>query len=1324
MSEQKFDYTPEQKAVVAYRGGALLVSAAAGSGKTKVLVDRLISRIEEGANINDFLVITYTRAAALELRERIYDEIQKRLSYKPDNRRLRRQAMLCRGAKIGTIHSFCTDVLRENAHSVNLASDFRVADESECALLKAEILEDVLDKAYEQPQGDLSDAFAIDFEGFRALVDSVSPGRDDQRLAGIILSTHAKLQSNPNPKAWAMQQVQMLNLHGITEISETIWGAYLMEKAYEIADFWLGEMSKVSTQMKAFPDFHKAYGASIEATRVSIEAFLSALDKGWDEARRMSAIDFPGAKAVKGYEEFKDIRLRCKAAMKKLTMIFECSAQAHMEDMRAVAPTMATLIDLIFEFDRLYAMAKRRRNVVDFSDLEHLTCALLSHNETGKRTGLASSISHRFREILIDEFQDVNAVQELIFNAIAQDGKNIFMVGDVKQSIYRFRLADPSIFLDKYERFEDLAIGDVMDCVQDRSDEDRQTRHLEQETKAQEACISESMRASEAAPSDENKGRKILLSQNFRSHAGILEAVNFIFSAVMSRKFGEMDYTEREALVPGRVTDLHISEAEMGVASSDNPVLRDTPVELNVIDMSGLEQDEDEESPAKAQIEARYIAGRIAELTDGKHLIADKSGIMRPIEYSDIVILLRSITGKAWQYAAALSEQGIPVSLPGGEGFFETIEISAVLSLLSVIDNPMQDIALAAALSGPVYGFSADELAEIRAYSPRSDFYTALLYVSNRSHPISGAEVPESEMGTGMSAFHADDLCDNRPLSALSLKCAAFLAEIDAMRLIMPDLPADRFIWYLYNKTGLLEVVGALRGGEKRRNNLISFAESARTFEQNGYKGIFGFLVYVRGLRERGAELRHDDSGSLSAEALQDTVQIMSIHKSKGLEFPVVFLADTSKQLNNSDAQQSLVMHPEFGFGLMRMDEKRRIEYTTMARMAVQSKLKSEMMAEELRVLYVAMTRARERLIITAALRDAQKELDKYSKIGDWVERGERRVESGERKEESGEWSVGVVAKGAVAPQVLEDIRSMAGWILAAYTSCAQGREIIALSVIGAEALGQQPMDTSESNTVGESCVRPQESSAPLQISAHTNKKQFDYPYPNAPELPSKLTVTGLKGLHADTEAGVLYADARPEPEQKPPLKEKGGSAFKRPSFITERSKLTATERGIALHLALQHIHFEKCGDVSGIEAQIDELAQNGVLTPEQAQAIEVERLTNFFRSDIGKRIQSAQTLRREFKFSLLYPAEHFYPGGGDDEILLQGVVDCFIEEEGALTVIDFKTDYVTDETLEEKALYYAPQLHAYSDALRRITNKPVKERVIYFFHLDYAYNV
>ena len=1228
MDSDKISFTPEQAAAVNHRGEAMLVSAAAGSGKTKVLVERLMSRVEDGDDVDEFLVITYTRAAAAELREKISDEILSRIAENMENRRLRRQSMLCRCAEIGTIHSFCTGILRENAHIAMISPDFRIIDENESEIIKAEVLNDILDEAYETI--DKSDSF-------RALIDAVPAGRDDKRLTRMMLDMHAKLQSNPNPREWVKAQAKRLSLHGISDISETVWGSHLIEKTRTNVLYWRGEIARLREGMSIHPDFEAAYGNSIDATITGCDAFLSALDKGWEDMRYSSEIEFPRPKPVKGYDDLKNTRLKCKAGLSKCTDVFQCSSDEHIEDMKAVAPALTGLMHLILAFDSAYSAEKRSRGIADFSDLEHLTLSLLVDNETGEKTELAYALSGRFKEIMIDEYQDVNEVQELIFNAVSQEGKNIFMVGDVKQSIYRFRLADPSIFLAKYKS---------------------------------------------------NDPALVLLSKNFRSRSGILDFVNYIFDRLMSEKFGEMDYTERERLIPGR--------GDTGDAQQ--------AVELDIIDMSAPERDEDEESPAKTQMEARFIAQRISELTNGECTIPDGKGGARCIEYSDIVILLRSVSGKAWQYAGALSRLGIPAEMSYSEGYFETIEVSAALSLLSVIDNPLQDIPLAAVLRGRIYGFTADELAAIRIGSQGTDFYAALIKAAGTSE-----------------------------------KCAAFLADIDALRAVAADMSADRFIWHVYNKTGLLGYVGAMNGGEKRRGNLILLAEHAKRIEQSGYKGLFGFLTYIRSLQSKGAELAGRDSG-LS----QNAVRIMSIHKSKGLEFPIVILADTSKQFNYKDMQKPLVMHPELGAGIKRIDRQRRIEYPTIARMAVQSKLKAEMLAEELRILYVAMTRAREKLIITATYKDAANEIKKYSGI----------------------------PGGKIPPEVLEDIRSVAGWIFAALAPQAIPENVISASepqsmrkTVIAASEPQSPKkivtaDKTRNDEQGDAqsphsldvrlipatetieehdsdlprMEKPVCMQKPPMVDSATENLQdsysiehlseqysFTYPHANAPDLPSKMTVTELKGRHADSgmaeNAGKAdYLKAQEARERR--------FTFGKPKFITETQGLTAAQSGTALHLAMQHIDFHKCVNTAGVRDELRRLAERGFLTNQQAEAVDAKKITRFFQSDIVKRVLKADDAKREFRFSLLCSAEDYFPGGGDDKILLQGIVDCFFEEDGELIVVDFKTDAVTVDTLTEKAKSYASQLTAYSDALERITGKHVKERIIYFFAQDAVFTV
>ena len=1293
MSASEFSFTPEQKAAIKHRGGSLLVSAAAGSGKTKVLVERLLGHVEDGDNVDDFLVITYTRAAATELREKIYDEVLKRIAVNTDNRRMRRQSMLCRSAAIGTIHSFCTDILRENAYLADISPDFRVSDEQDSEIIKATVLENVLDEAYEKIESS---------DNFRALIDAALSGRDDKRLARMILDVHTMLKSKPNPQAWMKEQIKKLSTLGVTDISETVWGKHLSEKTRRSVHHWYGEMVRLREEMKIYPDFDEAYATSVDTSIAGCDAFLNALDRSWEEAHKLSEIEFPRPKSIKGYDGLKNIRQKCKDELNKCAAVFSCSSEEHIDDIQSIAPAVASLMQLILDFDSKYTDEKRSRGIVDFSDLEHLTLTLLIDRETGEKTELACAISKRFKEIMVDEYQDINEVQELIFNAVSQESKNIFMVGDVKQSIYRFRLADPSIFLGKYK----IAMSEE--------------RREYAEGNAELALI--------------------LLSKNFRSRTGILDFVNFVFERIMSEEFGELDYTDREKLVPGRWDDGDIEPA----------------IELEVIDMSDLDSDEDEESPANVQIEAQFIAERISEMTNSAYSIPDGQGGTRRIEYSDIAILLRTVSGKAWQYAGALAEYGIPADTPDSDGYFETVEVSAALSLLSVIDNPMQDIPLAAALRGPVYGFSADELAEIRSASMGTDYYSAVV----------------------KAAFS-------------NKKCADFLREIDELRMLAVDMPVVRFIWHFYNKTGLLGRVGAMRRGNKRRNNLIHLAEYAHKFEQNGHKGLFGFLTHIRDIQDKGAQLAGYDT-VLS----QNVVRIMSIHKSKGLEFPIVFLADTSKQFNYMDMQKPLVLHPEFGVGLKRIDRQRRIEYPTIARMAIQSKLRQEMLAEELRVLYVAMTRAREKLIITAVFKDAGRKIGGIGAV------------RGTRSEGKGKYDI------RIPPAVLEDVKCMAEWIFAALAPLLKGsgneddtlcrnsseiegqgaqdgnqaigggkawcwdsseilpenwkmRVIPASRFFGATSSVSPPRNTLEkpivscipytsagdNTTLVENDASPQPSPLPPPSTTEERSKindslslnhdsyseerdatpqsealerlhkqfSFLYPHVSAPDLPSKLTVTELKGRFIDTDAAddsekVVYA--------KEQVARKRMFNFENPGFISKKTGLTAAERGTALHLAMQYIDFQKCISAEGIDNELRRLVGMGFLTDQQADAVDTQKIMRFFESAIGKRVIEAANVKREFKFSLLSQAERFFPGGGEDKILLQGIVDCFFEEGKELIIIDFKTDHVTQDTLEEKASNYTPQLAAYSDALERITGKYVKERIIYFFAIDAACTV
>lgn len=1227
MSPAEIKLTPAQASAVKTRGTALLVSAAAGSGKTKVLVERLISRLtdeNDPCDVTDFLVITYTRAAAAELKARIADELTARMALYPDNRHLRRQATLTAAANIDTIHGFCTGLLRENAHLAGLQPDFRVADDSESSLLKAEVLEALLEARYETIDSDT---------GFRLLVDTLSAGRDDKRLVDVILDTHTALLSHADPQGWIKEHCQALALEGVRDASETVWGRYLMADVRGKARYWHGVLEGLLAGAVACPDFIKAYGDSLEGTLEGLDAFLEALDGRWDEARALSNVPFPRAKSLKGYEDLKAVRTRCKDALKKAAAVFEYASADLLEDMAAVRPAVTALLQLVLDFDTAYADAKRRRGVVDFADQEHLALRLLT-DDKGEPTALARAVSGRFKEILVDEYQDCSAVQELIFRAVSRDGRNIFMVGDVKQSIYRFRLADPTIFLAKYKSYRD--VGGEDDNAEDECEE----------------------------------GRRILLSTNFRSAGVILDAVNFIFKNIMSESLGDLDYTEREYLYPGR------ADADYGLG----------PVEIDILDMRGedTEDDEDGEAPDKTALEARFVASKIQALLSSGMEIPDGRGGRRPVGPGDIAILLRSVKEKAPVYARALGDRGIPVSLPGTEGFFDAPEVSLALSFLGIIDNPRQDVPLIAVLRCPVYGFTPDELAAVRLSDRSGDMYAALV-----------------------AAAGGND------------RCRAFLEELHAFRDAAPDLPADRLLWHVYNKTGLLGIMGALPGGQARRDNLVRLAQLAGRCEANGYKGVFGFMRYIRQLIELGGDAG-DAAEALSAGA----VNIMSIHKSKGLEFPVVILADTAKRFNLKDAAKPLLVHAGLGVGMKRTDLERRIEFPTLPRLAVSKALTRETLSEELRVLYVALTRAREKLIITAAFPDAARELQKLSKM----------------------------AAQPVPPQLVGGMNSMAQMLLApvlARPEAVRFLEEAGMSDTDGDGACRDVPDTEETplfvlklipRETAETAAEAMQATAadladapclqqeggetdnppydPALAEEIRRRLRFEYPYKAAETLPSKLTATELKGRLVDLEASE-EAEARV-------YAKKPGYVAARPGFASQRTALTAAERGTALHLAMQYIDFARCGSQEGIEAELNRLRDACFLSKKQYEAVDARKIAAFFSSDLGRRVLGAGKLYREFKFSLLIPADDGDVGvsgmvSDDDKVLFQGVVDCCFEENGALHIIDFKSDAVTEETLGDKTRLYSEQIKAYGRAMTAITGLPVASLTLYYFGLDRA---
>ncbi len=1193
-----FPLTEEQRNIVDDRGGELLVSAAAGSGKTRVLVERLLDRVTgEGLDIDRFLVITYTKAAAAELRGRIAQELSDRLALDPNNRHLRRQSTLVYRAQISTIHAFCAALLRESGHLLDLDPDFRLCDEGEAHVLMAQVLEEVLDRRYEDLSPD---------SPFAQLVDTLAAGRDDSRLAQIVVDVFARVQSHPHPAAWLEGQKALWALEGVNDLGETPWGALLLSDARRQALFCQDRLAQALALAGTDELLEVNYAPSLTTALEGLEEFLG--ESTWDGAVARLPVPFPAAgrkkkrtveispmeeeRAARDGQRMKSIRLRCKKILDKLAEDLQGDSAAGLEELSLSRPAVQALMDLVLDFQRAYDQEKGRRGVLDFSDLEHFAVKLLMDGQ-GRPSELARYWGDRFDEVLVDEYQDTNQVQNEIFSAISQGGRKLFQVGDVKQSIYRFRLADPTIFLDKYRRFPD------------------------------------------GGEAEAGKPRKRALSRNFRSRPQVLEGCNDLFRDIMSTEFGELDYTPDQALVPGR---------SFPAAEAGDPYA----LELDLLDLSFL-GDREGEKDSKDLLEARFAARRIKELLR-EPLMVEEGGAFRPLRPSDVMILLRSPGPVLHHYIRALGEAGIPWSAEGAGDFFHTTQVSVALAILQIVDNPRQDVPLLAALRSPVYNFSGDKLALLRADSG-GDFYTALTRAGEQGDQ----------------------------------ECVNFLAELEELRFGAGDRTCRQLIWHIYEKTNILGVFGAMEGGADRQGDLLALYALAGQLEDSGCRTLFQFLLRLERLRSAGGKL------SSPSAAQGDGVSILSIHRSKGLEKPVVLVCGLNRRLNRDDLMRPVLFHPELGVGPRGLDRSRMVEYPTLARRAVARQLERELMAEELRLLYVAMTRAQEKLILTVAFPEG--------------------ISSLERLEDS--------LSVPPAPMELEQRQSVGGWVLLhALTrrGAAPLRELAGLSDLGPRDLGPEwdirwvegaGLSRAEEPEGVLEDLPPEEDAGVEGLSARLSWK---YPHLAGANLPSKLTATQIKGRTLDREAAE---------EAQPPSRR--GQPITRPNFIAEERGLTPAQRGTALHLAMEYIALGPGRAPEELGAELDGLEERGFLTALQRQAVQPERLRAFLDSPLGRAMAAAPRCQREFKFSILDSALNYFPDGAGEEVLLQGVIDAWFEEGETITVVDFKSDRVAPGQERAKAEEYRPQLAAYSLALSAILGKPVGRQALWFFATDTA---
>ncbi|MGG7059641.1 helicase-exonuclease AddAB subunit AddA [Clostridium tertium] len=1243
-------WTEDQLKAITTRGCNLLVAAAAGSGKTAVLVERIIRIITNEDNpvdIDRLLVVTFTSAAAAEMRERIADAISKALEVNPNSKVLQRQLTLLSRANITTMHSFCLDVIKNYYHIINLDPTFRIADETENTLLKLEVINDMFEDYYENEDSD-----------FKNLIEAYSTSRDDERLKEIILDLYRFSMSGPWPEKWLVESAESFNIDTIEDLNNTEW-IKILKQTIEIEVLGYVKVLEKALDMIRSTEGLEPYEPTFNDDLEMFKRILDSLNYGIEELyTEVNKISFGRLKSVKknnvsdgeSLEIVKSIRDSIK---KKASKLVEDSFSMPLEDalsgIKNSYPYMKMISKLTLDFIDRFKQKKRDRNILDFNDLEHLCLKILINHDADGNI-IPSSVSEKFRwyfdEVLVDEYQDSNNVQEAIIDLVSRkslEDPNVFMVGDVKQSIYRFRQAKPELFLDKYNRYP-LEEGSL--------------------------------------------NRKIQLYKNFRSREEVINGVNYIFKEVMSKTVGELEYTDKESLNLGASYKENEYENTVVAGSIELHILdksgnKDIPEEDKIEEVNIGDSDVEEEEDVDAiTLEARIVARRIKELLNpdlktGKvfKVLDKETGEYRPLKYKDIVILLRATKNWSEIFLDELGYEGIPVYADTGTGYFETIEIRTIMSLLKIIDNPMQDVPMISVLRSPLVGFTAEELGDVRLLNKEKYFYEIISEVVEDNYEVS---------------------------EELKNKCKVFINNLKKWRKKSIYTPIDEFIWYIYMDTAYYGYVGAMPNGKLRQANLKILFQRAKQFEKTSFKGLFNFINFINKLRNSSGDM---GSAKVLGEN-EDVVRIMSIHKSKGLEFPVVFTSGFGKQFNLMDLNKSILYHDDLGLGPDYVNLEKRNSYSTLAKEAIKKKILFETLSEEMRILYVAFTRAKEKLIITGATRDLEKSITR------WM-------------------SAAALDEDIVPPSEVLKGKSYLDWIGMALCKHRDGEKL--RNYIGSTnsllvndfSTWKVKMWSKSTLTVEKDEVAVDENDEEdLFIYSDINyidkeirrRLDYEYKYSLAGGLPSNVSVSDLKrSLYENEDDDVLTVNIFKDKE------------VLKPKFLQEKKGLSASERGTAVHFIMQKLDLERIANNEEIRDQIQEMKNNNLLSEEEVKAVDKINFLRFFKSNLGKRMLSAYSkgrlLRREIPFyteisSLNVDStlpEKIYE---KEKVRLQGIIDCIFEEEDGIVLLDYKTDYVVEGMEEEILDKYRIQLKYYKEAVEKITGKNVKESYLYLFGL------
>lgn len=1196
----KMNFTKSQQDAIDARGGSILVSAAAGSGKTRVLVQRVINRITDKENPIDadrMLIVTFTNAAAAEMKSRISAALEDELSKDPNNMSLRRQQILLPRADICTIHSFCSRIIRENFYVLNINQDYRIGNENELSVIKHNVISDIIEEMYAQKRSD-----------FILLSELFSGARSDAGLENTILGVYESSMSHPFPKDWIAESAELYNPN--IALSDTVFA----KKAFETLHYVLKFIKGVLAESFEVVAGNEAFNSKTESSGINCynkyEAFVNSLENA-EKTRQWSKISDcvsaykkpsyrkPTSKKIEVSEEECQTVKNCfemidNAVSKRLVPLFMFNNEIYTSDTQQIYPVVKCLQEILYEFDERYAQAKNEKGILDFSDLEHLMLKLLVRkaDDGYQKTDFAKSLSEQYDEIMIDEYQDTNAAQEFIFRAVSKNESNMFVVGDVKQSIYRFREAMPEIFI---KRREKCTLYDSNNPI---------------------------------FPA------KIILDKNFRSREGIIDSVNFVFERLMSKRMGEVEYNNEEQLVTGaEYPENNEADFELHIIENQNKNILSSNYDSDCCDLNSDEA------------EAKYIVSVINKMMNDGTTISD-SGTVRKLRYSDFCILMRNLSGHARVFSEILNKNNIPAYTDKPYSLFECYEVNVVLSFLKIVDNPLQDIPMLSVLLCPVFGFTPDELSIIKIKCKRKNIYGNLLDFAD---------------------FLSENKDKNNKEKAISNKCKNFIDILSYFRNLSVTLSVDRLLDVFLEKTYYLSVISAMKNGKIRVMNLRKLMNFVRDYENSGKGRLTGFIRLISYLEESKTDITAGDT------APADSVKIMSIHHSKGLEFPICIMATTTSRGNIR--KDTVMCHSELGFGTNTIDMQNMLKFSTLQRTVIDNELTREGKSEELRVLYVAMTRAKEKLIVVSSFKSDYNETLK--KLADKIKSDD----------------------GKIIPYAVEQAGTLSDWIIMCallHPDMKQLREDA-----GAESLKVIPTKSKwklfHISNISGNTVEEAESVYTPRIDKNFMeflKKRFTekYAFEERTNIPSKVSASAL--AHNDNKFSFV--------------------AKSRPAFV-QKNKMTSAERGTALHMFMQYADLKKLAVSADKEKKRIEAQE--FMSPEQIASLDDSDIKKFTDSKLFQRMLRAEKIYREYRFTVNISAKDVDEKTDcNDSVILQGAIDCIFVENEKLVITDYKTDRVKD--VNELAELYSKQLKLYKNAAQQIFGLPVKECIIYSLHL------